>query len=882
MIPLAKKLIPGLIVTTILIVVSVLLKDAFGDMERGLHAAQTRFRGESKVDSSVVIVYFNEDDVRALGGWPLKRSYYALVVSILHDLGAKAIGIDVTFSTENLQYPEYDVLLENVIRDASPVVLGGYFRIIDSGMSSTPDSVAGRFAYSQSSGGSFPEGSGFVSSFPRIRDAAASCGHSSLTDDLAVPVFVRSAGGLVPCFAFELLRTAVGAQKSAVSFSSHAVIIHSAEGSLVVPLTDDGTFPINYAGGVSSLNTLPALALIQSYDAEKVGGQPAIPIQRIRGKIVLLGVIAEGRSTFVPTPFTGAFPSIGIHATVLSNILDRDYVTTLPTWLEFCIAFGMGLVATLCTTGKRDLQGLIIIQLVLIGYIALSFLAFSAFALSLPLARPVFVLMATAVVMMVIKHESVRRSLARIEREKQHATEQLEDKERHLRRLEEELFSSGRERTGGGSTTLIEEIRKYKDEIRRLTEQVSDLQAYQPTTLDAGQHPMVFEGIVCRADSPMASVTELVKKIAPSDAAVLVLGESGTGKELVARAIHQQSNRREKPFVAVNCGALSETLLESELFGHEKGAFTGAVGEKPGRFELADGGTFFLDEIGETSELFQVKLLRVLQEGEFERVGGTATRKVNVRIIAATNRDLKKAVAEKKFREDVYYRLNVLNVQLPPLRDHAGDVPLLIDHFLKAEGTNIRFSTNVVEALSQYGWKGNVRELQSVMKRALILAGSDNRDIVRMKDLPEEIAAEAKKSTDIEEQILNGLREKNFSRSAISETADELGGLNRGTVAEYLRGYSFRVFADHRNDLEATVRAIAQSQDAEVLDRVRKKTLEYLSNAVEFVSRDRSLDEILRDSRPKFKNLPQRYHRILEEILNSYHQGRWNLDEVGS
>jgi two-component system response regulator HydG len=233
----------------------------------------------------------------------------------------------------------------------------------------------------------------------------------------------------------------------------------------------------------------------------------------------------------------------------------------------------------------------------------------------------------------------------------------------------------------------------------------------------------------------------LVDQVADSSATVLIQGESGTGKELVARAIHERSSRRKGPFVAVNCAALPETLLESELFGYEKGAFTGAAGRKEGRFELADGGTLFLDEVADLSPVTQPKILRVLQEGEFERVGGTKSVRVDVRIVTATNRDLAALVRDKRFREDLFYRLNVITVVAPPLRERKEDIPVLAQHFLRlyAAKNNRRlegFSDDVLGCLEAYSWPGNVRELENVVERAVVLARGSRIEIA---DLPESL-----------------------------------------------------------------------------------------------------------------------------------------------
>jgi len=246
--------------------------------------------------------------------------------------------------------------------------------------------------------------------------------------------------------------------------------------------------------------------------------------------------------------------------------------------------------------------------------------------------------------------------------------------------------------------------------------------------------PMIGEGEVMRA------VQKLIDKVAASASPVLVLGESGTGKELVAREIHRRSARSGGPFVAVNCAALSEGVLESELFGHEKGAFTGAMTGRKGRFELADGGTLFLDEIGELPAAVQVKLLRVLQDTEFERVGGNKTIRVDTRIVAATHKDLKKAIPKGEFREDLYYRLNVISIELPPLRDRREDIPALAEHFLARYARELakpaRMSAEVLDRLIHYRWPGNIRELQNVLERAVVLCEGEQLTVA---DLPREI-----------------------------------------------------------------------------------------------------------------------------------------------
>jgi two-component system NtrC family response regulator len=339
--------------------------------------------------------------------------------------------------------------------------------------------------------------------------------------------------------------------------------------------------------------------------------------------------------------------------------------------------------------------------------------------------------------------------------------------------------------------TLRKALENYRlvKENRRLSEALSERHGYR--------------NIVGKSKS-MLKVYALIDKVAQSKASVLITGPSGTGKELIAKAIHYESLRKDRPFISVNCGALAETLLESELFGHEKGAFTGAIAMKKGRFELADGGTLFLDEIGDMSPPLQVKLLRVLQEMEFERVGGTKTIKVDVRVLSASNRNLKDDVASGVFREDLFYRLNVIHIEVPPLRERMEDVRLLVTHFIeKYGGSKIELTPQAWEALYTHSWPGNIRELENVIERAVVL---NSGNFIDLKDLPVEFT-KAKGDLDVDRFIppeaplqstLEEIEEKLIRRAlkesgnVQSHAADQLG-ITKSLIQHKMKKYNISV-----------------------------------------------------------------------------------------
>ncbi|MFN3385941.1 MAG: sigma 54-interacting transcriptional regulator [Candidatus Thermochlorobacter sp.] len=386
------------------------------------------------------------------------------------------------------------------------------------------------------------------------------------------------------------------------------------------------------------------------------------------------------------------------------------------------------------------------------------------------------------------------------------------------------------------------------------------------------------EDIYFAPNSPMVTILTKAEQVAKREIPILILGESGVGKEKLAQFIHRRSARREKAFIAINCGALNENLIESELFGYEAGAFTGATKAKAGRFEQADGGTLFLDEIGETSLAFQVKLLRVLQEGTFERVGGTKTIRVSVRVIAATHQSLEKLIAEKRFREDLFYRLNGFSLTVPPLRERPMDIEVLFTHFLHHINPNVKISDALLEWLKAQAWRGNVRELKAATERAVLNAALYRRDFLLPEDfeLKESAPRYSLKSDALAEKILQALRQHEFKHRAISAVATELG-LHRATVTEYLRGWVIHFYnqSELLDEVCEKLRGTLPLRDEGQFHERIKTYIDGVLEKIQLGIDAKEPDEVIRTQR--FRNLPSIFEMDLSSLIQKARQSQLTI-----
>jgi transcriptional regulator with GAF, ATPase, and Fis domain len=721
----------------------------------------------------------------------------------------------------------------------------------------------------QKTGQAYISGISPVYPFPRLRENAARCGFSNLGREAVlheIPIVVREA---------DSLRLSFGAALAAIYLNLNNpprlekgnLVLSGDRQRLTIPLESRGKYLPDYCGDLESIKKIGLIDLLQVYENYPDS-------LNLQDRLVIVGVTLPGVSSTAATPLTDLLPASLVHATVAENIITGRFLlqTSRLTDVAILVIF-MILVFVLWRFFPVKWLALLLPGTIVL-YWLISLVLFTGPGIMLPLLYPTAIFMIANGWMLGDHIRAQRREmLSRRELLEQNISDkelELKTARENLSEIQEELISTGQE--SEQLKKLVEERQQY---ILRLENELRDLRSYSEPARIAP--PQEFPEIIRSGESGMNQVLDVINRIRDDDIPVLIMGETGTGKELIARTIHNTSRRRDKAFVAVNCGALPENLLESELFGHEKGSFTGAFARRRGRFELADGGTFFLDEVSETTPAFQARLLRVLQEGRFERLGGEVTLQVDVRIIAASNRNLQQQLDSGRFRSDLYFRLNGIQISLPPLRERNDDIPFLAQHFLQKYDYHPvdQLSSQVVDALKKYSWPGNVRELENSIRRAAIMAQGEQRKMIRLDDLPAEVVREQKPQPTgsaylpLEKQILDMMQSLQFSHSSISATARALGNRDRGTITEYLRGICFETLSDNDFDPEQSARIMAASDDPQVIERVSKKINSYLDN-LHPLPPDKDIEDFLSGKNvalPQIKNLPGKYHIALIKVI---------------
>ena len=807
-------------------------------------------RGNRDLSEKILFVFIGSEDVDALGGWPISRDYYAYLIHKLQSDSTRVIGIDVIFAKSDPQYPEYDQILAESIQSSANVCLPMTFAELSLALSGKklPSGIQPLMPMETFSAVSGGIGFSNLGNLPTIRE---------------VPVAVRFNDTLLFSFGAELARLYLGGHWSLSENGRNLELSDINQVKRNITLNDHGYLRLNHFGNIDHCQSIGFVDLLQLTESE-------IDALNLADKIILVGVTVPGISILRSTALSGALPASLIHATVAENIIQQNYLRQLPVYSQwFIISILLG--ALLLIWRKKIFQFIIIEEIALLVFLWIAgILIFNIYFVSLPLFYPTL----AVVTAMLILHILEKQKQTWLDQSwKKLLEEQVANKELELNQARDRLQEY---------QTLLENSEKQSEEIAGLAEsrqkaivqlenELRDLQSYMiPEKAGSLQE---FLDIIHAPTSKLVESLKMIDRIKSDDIPVLIMGETGTGKELLARAIHRTSYRKDKPFIAVNCGALTETLLESELFGHEKGSFTGAHSRRRGRFELANGGTIFLDEITETSPAFQSKLLRILQESIFERVGGEQSIQVDVRIVAASNRELQAEMEKGNFRADLYYRLNAFPIQLPPLRERMEDIPLLALHFLHKYHyfPVTEISDQAMEILICYPWPGNVRELENAIRRAAILAKSAKRKMIQSGDLPEEIQHYKSMRVEadyqpLEQQILKTLQSFQFSHSAISQTARVLGKRDRGTITEYFRGICFEAIVESQYDLQAAAQSLSKNLPTEATQRVLKKIQDYLNNLYPLPELS-TVEQSNLTQLPQFKKLPHKYHSSLYQII---------------
>jgi len=765
-------------------------------------------RGQLEPDTNIIIIHFSENDIARIGPWPIKRNYYALLINQLTHLGVKKIGLEVFLSSRLVTQSVYDNLLMKEIEKSGKVILSCIAgSIVEKNNLFVTDSL------------SYPS--------PKLLNEKLLTGHINYLkeDRYEIPLNLRQN---------EVYEKAFSLQLSGKQLDQKSVIV-------------------NFVSSWNSFKKYSALDF-----AELVYSQ-SNELKLFKNKIIIIGISDPQIASAIQTPFDEQMPGVALHAFALDNILNsrdvdnRFYVLSATTLL--LIILGLIIYRSIYNNKNITIYLFAVISVIIGSFVLINFyywkISLSFFFI------PLLAIIITDISLYFIQgKEELKGALD----ESTALRNLLHSKENQLNTLQREIKESGKE-----SSQLIEKINSLQSDIKKLKGSEDDRS--QAEIIVSGKVEN-FYGIIY-SSTLMKRVVDLIQKAAPTDATILITGDSGTGKELVAKAVHSQSRRKDKNFISVNCAALNDSLLESELFGYEKGAFTGAVTDKQGRFELADGGTIFLDEIGETSENFQSKLLRVLQSGEIEKVGSTKPNSVDVRVVAATNKNLSALVKEKLFREDLYYRLNVINIEVPPLKDRKEDINLLAKSFIEAENSSLQISVSALQALNDYNWKGNVRELESVVMRAIIFTKSDGRNLIQLADLPKEIVKET--TFGFDDIVLESLRSKKFSHSAIVETARELGNVNRTLISENLRGLAFKILVECNFNIDKAILTISESGDKETNDRVRDKLQTFIKNIENDILKSgvNNFEAVKKKFASKYKNLPVKFHLYLDKVIQN-------------
>ena len=881
-------------------------------------------RAPIPVSPSLVFITRTAETDSRFGTGPLDHALLARMITALNRAGASVIGLDIQGGGANAPGRSgaiSDAMLIEATRMTGRVVYPLAARVNPSAQAQTTlanpmhaswPSVTPRRAQSLRS--ITPA----TDPLPALEQYAMGLGHILADDDggeRQVALVTRMGDRAVPAFGLALAIAFFQVAPQNIGIRPDQIVLRDARlpdgqiRKINVPVDADGRLAVNYAREADLLSQ--SYPFIQVWDALDRGEMEQLQ-EWVGGKVVLI-LSNEDHSGIGPTSLNHLSGWPLTHAQVLNTILTERWIATSPAMLGTFIAVIIGGLVSwllLASGGWLAILGVTVLGL---GYMALAAVALWTGNLVLPLYTPLATLAVAAGGTSLWTHLTASHRIGlletkmhKIQQELAVVREELVRRESVVESLEEDLDaaraavarSAGKEqeltRSAEALKVQLSEATRQEESSRvllqRLEHELSGLRvaSAQPDGMqEAEQEELRQEcervGIVTR-DPHVLNVFRDLKKGARSSLSILILGDAGTGKELFARAAHRLSARATHPFVAVNMAAVSPDLFESELFGHVKGSFTGAVIDRKGYFELAHEGTLFLDEIGDLRLDHQSKLLRVLQEQTFYRVGDTKPTSVNVRVVAATNKDLHRGVIEGWFREDLYFRLKGIVLHLPALHERPHDVRLLAERFLRQAAAqsgrqDIAFSQEALATLQAHPWKGNVRELQQCVQQAVALAEgpritrADLRLTADAAESPRKAArvslqADTSVDTSGDPVVLRALRQHDFDMQA---TARALGW-DRSTVTQRLKGMGFRALVETQGNVSKA--AVALAGNGSLTRPVELKLQEYYDHLIKTIQNFQSPDEAIAACKKRFKNLPDRHFQSVQILIHDYFQRR--------
>lgn len=904
----------GLLGAFVSILLAAGLNDLFQAWEWKTLDFRFQLRGPIPTSPSLTLIDADDASANQYGRWPWDRTVHAEMIRLLAREKVRVAAYDILFA--HPADPDGDRQLAAAVETAGNVIFPAAVSLPDNGnRQDAPDRPAlpplGTVIPDVPAARRFLSVGDSIAPLPPLVQAAQAIGHIAANRDRdgvvrRVPLLVRYGDRLVPALAFQAVMVYLEVAASSLEIGRKYILLKQAKFpdrdktvDIRIPIDAKGQMLVNFAGRWEETFKHASFASVLSGDAGEEG-------EDLSGKLALVSNVLSGHD-IKPVPVEKDYPGSGIHANIINTILTRNFLK------ETHVSFNHSLIVLLCLAAssifrlRNSLLETGLLAGLLGAYAAGNIFLFHAGHV-LPLFTPLLAIVLTALLSAIYRANAEQKISGNLLDEKRRMEAYLDSISRDLQRKEEEL---------GKIQSLLSEMRQGIEQDRALgkaqEEKIADLQRKHQTlvedkqklqtertelknaVLDLRVHISFDEikveedlrqlkeecrrfGIITQSRLVLEAF-RILKQSAAVPSPILILGDSGTGKELFARAAHQMSPRRGKRFIAINMAAIPDGLVESELFGHTRGAFTGAFAAKKGKFCEADGGTFFLDEIGEIGREIQVKLLRVLQEKEVQPVGGTVL-KINVRIICATNKNLREEIQRERFREDLYYRLNTITITLPALRERKEDIPVLVQHFLdryRAEYGKkiIGISDQAMKQLMEYPWRGNIRELENVIQRGITLSDSE---LVREKDLGLEQEQEREprnepgpaevKSGEGDGILLDALRKNRFE---IKETASQLG-MSRNTVASRFKGICFDLLVKHQLDREKAAREIASGSSGHelVLQRISEYHDNLIRTARDFGEEEKAVQSALK----RAKNIPVQYHPAVEELVRRCFQGK--------